>query len=145
MARRCGRCGASKPVCEFTWNTKANKFDSYCRLCRADYKQEHYAQNKQRYIDKAAARNRRVREDRTRFILDFFKHNPCADCGELDPIVLEFDHTGEKKFNVSAGIRDRNWQTVLDEMAKCEVVCANCHRRRTARRGGFARTRFTLE
>jgi hypothetical protein len=36
-------------------------------------------------------------------------------------------------------LRDRNWDDVLAEMAKCDVVCANCHRRRTARRGGFLR------
>jgi hypothetical protein len=62
-----------------------------------------------------------------------------AHRGETDPVVLEFDHLRDKKFTISKGIRDRNWQSVLDEIAKCEVVCANCHRRRTARRGGFAR------
>ena len=54
-------------------------------------------------------------------------------------MVLEFDHTGPKSFNIGKGLRDRNWQSVLDEIGRCEVVCANCHRRRTASRGGFAR------
>jgi hypothetical protein len=36
-------------------------------------------------------------------------------------------------------LRTHSWQAVLDEITKCEVVCANCHRRRTAHRGGFAR------
>jgi hypothetical protein len=61
------------------------------------------------------------------------------DCGETDPLVLEFDHLGDKSFNIAKGIRDHSWQSVLDEIRKCEVVCANCHRRRTALRGGFAR------
>ena len=74
------------------------------------------------------------------FLLDFFAENPCLDCGEKDPIVLEFDHLGDKDFNIAKGIRDRNWKTVLAEIAKCDVVCANCHRRRTARRGGFMRS-----
>jgi hypothetical protein len=56
-----------------------------------------------------------------------------------DPIILEFDHLGQKSFNVASGIRTRQWQSVLDEIAKCDVVCPNCHRRRTVLRGGFAR------
>jgi hypothetical protein len=79
-------------------------------------------------------------ENRMAFLLEYFSQNPCADCGETDPLVLEFDHLGDKQFNVAKGIRDRNWESVLAEIAKCEVVCANCHRRRTARRGGFLRS-----
>jgi len=73
------------------------------------------------------------------FLLDFLAEHPCVDCGESDPIVLEFDHRGDKLFNVSYGLRDRNWAAVLAEMEKCDVVCANCHRRRTAARGSFLR------
>jgi hypothetical protein len=76
---------------------------------------------------------------RARYLVEFFRTRPCIDCGESDPVVLEFDHVGDKRFDISKGLRDRNWQSVLDEIAKCEVVCANCHRRRTARRGRFAR------
>lgn len=73
------------------------------------------------------------------YIVAFPREHPCVDCGEGDPIVLEFDHLRDKKFSISKGLQDRPWQDVLDEIAKCEVVCANCHRRRTAHRGGFAR------
>ena len=76
---------------------------------------------------------------RMAFVVSYLRENPCADCGETDPVVLEFDHLRDKRFSISEGLQGRNWQSVLDEIAKCEVVCANCHRRRTARRGGFAR------
>ena len=69
----------------------------------------------------------------------YFRDHPCVDCGETDPVVLEFDHLRDKKFGIATGIRNRNWQDVLDEIAKCDVVCANCHRRRTTKRGGFLR------
>ena len=72
-------------------------------------------------------------------LLEFFETHACVDCGETDPLVLEFDHRGDKLFGVSNGLRDRAWVAVLAEMAKCDVVCANCHRRRTALRGGFLR------
>ena len=78
-------------------------------------------------------------EERTLYLVAFLRENPCADCGEDDPVVLEFDHLRDKQFAISKGLTDRNWQDVLDEIAKCDVVCANCHRRRTAKRGGFLR------
>jgi hypothetical protein len=138
--RRCGRCDLEKPLEEFAWRRKARgQLDNYCRACRAAYKQEHYRANRQRYIDGAHRRKKIVGAERLAYLVDFLRRHPCVDCGETDVVVLEFDHLGNKEFGIAQGIRDREWQSVLDEMAKCEVVCANCHRRRTAMRGGFAR------
>ena len=96
--------------------------------------------NRERYIQNALRRKQVVVLERLAYLVALFKDQPCSDCGETDPLVLEFDHIEAKRFSVSQGIRDRSWQSVMDEIAKCEVVCANCHRRRTARRGGFARS-----
>jgi hypothetical protein len=52
-------------------------------------------------------------------------------------VVLEFDHLRDKVANISKLVHlGADWETTLAEIAKCEVVCANCHRRRTARRAG---------
>jgi hypothetical protein len=77
--------------------------------------------------------------ERAAYLVEFFTTHPCSDCGETDPVVLEFDHLGDKAFNIAKGLRDRSWKALIDEIAKCDIVCANCHRRRTAIRGGFAR------
>jgi hypothetical protein len=138
--RRCGRCDTEKPFEEFAWRRRARgQRDNYCRPCRADYHREHYLANKDRYIASARQRKKAMLEERIEFLVAYLREHPCVDCGEEDPIVLEFDHLRDKKFMISKGITDRNWQDVLDEIAKCEVVCANCHRRRTAKRGGFLR------
>jgi L-lysine 2,3-aminomutase len=56
----------------------------------------------------------------------------CVDCREKNPIVLDFDHLKDKKYNVSRMIHDGfSWKAILKEINKCEVVCANCHRIRT--------------
>jgi hypothetical protein len=56
----------------------------------------------------------------------------CADCGNKNPIVLDFDHLKDKKYNISRMIHDGfSWKAILKEIEKCEVVCANCHRIRT--------------
>lgn len=60
------------------------------------------------------------------------KNVPCADCGQIfPPVVMDFDHIGEKSFTISGRISARSIEGLLAEIAKCEVVCANCHRLRT--------------
>lgn len=63
------------------------------------------------------------------------KDVPCADCGErYPPIVMDLDHVrGEKVRNVARMVRDRHsLKSIEAEIEKCEVVCANCHRLRSA-------------
>ncbi len=141
---RGSRCGEHKPVDEFAWRRKRRgQRDSHCRPCRSAYGKEHYAANRQRYIDQAQLVKQRVRLERTVLLLTFFRTHPCLDCGETDPVVLEFDHIGEKRFNIGEALLSRTWQAVVEEIEQCEVVCANCHRRRTARRRRSVRVQLT--
>ena len=96
-----------------------------------------------RYIDQAQVVKQRLRLKRTTYLIEYFVTHPCVDCGETDPIVLEFDHLRDKRFEISEALHGRTWQSILDEIEKCEVVCANCHRRRTAHRRGTLRTILT--
>ena len=113
--------------------------DTYCRPCRAEYGREHYVKNRQRYIEMNGARKRRVRLERMVWLVQFLREHPCLDCGEPDPVVLEFDHLRDKSFSIGQMLAERAWSDVLAEIEKCEVVCSNCHRRRTAKRGNFLR------
>jgi len=71
------------------------------------------------------------------------KNHPCADCGESDIVVLEFDHQRDKVADVSLLARDGySLDKIKREIDKCEVVCANCHRRRTAKQFGTYRYRL---
>ena len=142
--RRCPRCGEEKEPSSFLLRRNRNgKRDHLCRPCRSAYGKEHYAANRSRYIEQAAANKRKLRLVRTRFLIDYFASHPCIDCGEADPVVLEFDHLRDKSFSIGQAVHNRNWQSIVEEMAKCEVVCANCHRRRTARRRGALRVVLT--
>jgi hypothetical protein len=144
--RRCGRCGDVKPFEAFAWRRiHKGQRDNYCRPCRAAYKQEHYLANKQRYVDRAATVTRRVRLERTLRLIEYFRSHPCVDCGETDPVVLEFDHLRDKRFDISNRLVSVRWESVLQEIAKCEVVCANCHRRRTMVRRRALRVLLTAE
>jgi len=138
--RRCGRCGELKPIGDFAWRRrKRGQRDNMCGPCRSAYGREHYLANRQKYIDAEARRKPSRLVARTKWLVEFFRSHPCVDCGETDPLVLEFDHLRDKRFEVTDQFASRSWQEILDEIAKCEVVCANCHRRRTARRRGSIR------
>jgi hypothetical protein len=138
--RRCGGCGERKPLADFAWRRKAKgQRDTFCRPCRSAYGRKHYEANKQRYIAQAAAVKRRLARERTEFLLEYFATHPCVDCGATNPLVLEFDHIGGKSFSIGGKLTTHPWQAILAEIEKCDVVCANCHRIRTAKQRGTVR------
>jgi hypothetical protein len=73
------------------------------------------------------------------FILEYLETHPCVDCGQTDPFVLEFDHVrGTKKTTISALLSQcAALKIIIDEIEKCDVRCANCHKRRTAAAQGW--------
>lgn len=78
-------------------------------------------------------------------IYNFLLEHPCVQCGETDPIVLDFDHLDpkEKSFNVSKAI-NHSGKGIIKEMEKCQVLCANCHRRKTAKQFNHFRYTYSL-
>lgn len=96
----------------------------------------HYDEHKAAYFAKAKKHDVAQRRRITAYILDYLSAHPCVDCGESDPIVLEFDHRDPvaKDFDIS-NMRFKAFSLgrVMEEIAKCDVRCANCHRRRTYR------------
>ena len=129
---------------EFAWRRKRRlQLHNMCRPCSSAYHREHYVANRQRYIEQARIQKQKLMLERTTYLIKFFETHACVDCGERDPVVLEFDHLRDKSFAIGPELSRRSWQSILDEMEKCEVVCANCHRRRTAQRRGSLRAILT--
>jgi hypothetical protein len=78
--------------------------------------------------DKTIARQRDRRSKNRRLLQEYKQGRPCTDCGEKYPyFVMQFDHiSDDKEYNVSLML-NRPWAIVMQEIAKCELVCANCH------------------
>lgn len=142
-ARRCTRCAEWKALSEFAPKYRLlRRPHSYCRDCQSAYHREWYARNSERVRERVAL-NRRLAEkaDRLSGFLtsrrlrwEYLLQHPCVDCGESDPVVLEFDHLREKRAKIAGLMRvHAPWSEIQAEIQKCQVRCANCHRRRTAR------------
>lgn len=91
---------------------------------------DNYANNSDKYKNRAKKARGKMRE----FIISQ-KDKPCLDCNVKYPhYIMDFDHTDSNKtFNIGTW-RNQSKQEVIDEIAKCELVCANCHRERTHKR-----------
>ena len=130
----CGSCGRDLPASAF--NRAGAGLQHWCRECFRDYFRRRGAKHVEQVT---ASRVRRV--GRARFLMaGYLREHPCVDCGEADLRVLDFDHVGEKRELVSSLLaRGAPWKRIEAEIAQCEVRCANCHRRVTARRAGWSR------
>jgi hypothetical protein len=138
--RRCYDCGETKPIEAFAFANKAKGTrQGRCRSCHAAYRRRHYLRNRATYIRQEVARIRRYRQENRPLLREYLRAHPCVDCGETDIVVLDFDHRdpAQKKKDVNWIAARRPWTQVLAEIAKCEVRCANCHRRRTAKQFGW--------
>jgi 5-methylcytosine-specific restriction endonuclease McrA len=86
----------------------------------------------------------RKREDIRIEMFEYLLEHPCIDCGEDDPVVLEFDHrdAADKHFTLGRALAvNPSLERLRAEMAKCDVRCANCHRRKTSHEFDNYRTR----
>ena len=97
------------------------------------FDRKHYRDNPSRQEQIRANNLRSQNKTRTK-ILDYLEDHPCIVCGETDPVVLDFDHRDmdTKCHTVANMIKSYGWTKIKEEIDKCDVRCANCHRRRTA-------------
>ena len=140
--KRCGKCGEHKPVTEFPIKCRvAGTLQSYCKICARVFSRTYYLKNKARYNKRRSQRQLVYRKRNREFITHFLHSHHCVDCGESDPVVLEFDHVdGQKDGEISIMVASgAALHRIQSEILKCEVRCANCHRRKTAQQFGWYR------
>ena len=133
----CGTCSTIKLLTEFNKNScKSDGLQTICIACSRAKSKAHYNANKKA----SRARNKKRIEENKRFILDYLSQNQCVDCGEKDIVVLDFDHLSDKRWNISEMTTSGfAIASIQKEISKCEVRCANCHRRKTAKEFGWYR------
>ena len=116
--KTCKDCKKEKPVEEFASAGVIKGVQYYRKRCKSCYYQF-----------------KQIRKNKLRKIfVEFKKQFFCVECGESDIRVLDFDHLdpSEKSFNLGDAIRrGYSFDRIKEEVAKCQVLCANCHRKKT--------------
>jgi hypothetical protein len=132
VTRTCHRCKVEQPLDQFYVEAEARakvrrgkKLNMPCRGCNQKYQADRRAP-RQAYVDKIKA------------------ESGCMDCG-LHPEysqVLEFDHRPDenKLFHISDRMASGTMEDLIAEIAKCDIVCANCHRVRTVKKNQFGQS-----
>ena len=130
-----------RPVSDFTFMDRVKgTLHGYCRVCHAEWNRQHYLRNKATYLATARRNNAMYQERNLQRIVEYLVIHSCVDCGESDPVVLDFDHREPATKLIEIGNLTRrvvSWTTIEAEIAKCDVRCSNCHRRRTAKQFGW--------
>lgn len=136
MIKRCTKCFVDKDESEFNWKKKNVRRSAMCAECHKEYRDAHYRENRQKRILQAGERASKWRKINQDFIVDYLSTHPCVDCGETDILVLEFDHIEQRLQSPSTDCVVSylycSREKLIEEIAKCVVRCANCHKRRTA-------------
>ncbi|MEI7810519.1 MAG: hypothetical protein WCI41_03115 [bacterium] len=135
---KCTKCKKEKTIDNFNFKLKSlDVRHKQCKECTRLFVKNHYNKNRVYYLGKTQKRNSVLRSEILNYIQQYLINNPCVDCGETDVAVLEFDHNRDKYVKVKAVsslIRSRcSLDKIKEEIEKCEVRCANCHRRKTAK------------
>jgi hypothetical protein len=133
--KKCLICKKSKNLEEFNKNKyKKDGRQSKCRECSKMLGKKYYQDNKSYFKERSEQYLLRNRK----FLFSYLKDKQCVDCGISEVAVLDFDHVRDKRKSVSKMVNDlHSVESIKEEIAKCEIRCANCHRRKTAKEQGW--------
>jgi hypothetical protein len=133
MEKRCGKCAELKPLDDFHRWKRGDGYQPWCKACRKVYDAA--------YSARTLARRRERRAERKREFVVWYaelkESRPCADCwGRFPAPAMQWDHLPgtEEVANVATLALGLCKERVLEEIGKCELVCANCHAIRTVSR-----------
>lgn len=135
----CPTCLTLKNVSDFNGDkARPDGLQSQCKECKRIVQKNWYIKNKARHIANVARHRRAAETEIIKLILSYLHQHPCVDCGETNPVLLEFDHVRGRKLNsvcnlIRCGF---SWEKISAEIDKCDVRCCKCHRLKTAKQFG---------
>ena len=127
--RECTSCNSFKELDQFSFKDKATgRRATRCKVCQRQYNRNYYINNKEAEV-KRAVKNTKERRKRLRDLVNNIKIN-CNRCNETHIATLQFHHTDPvtKEICIAEAVH-RGWsdRKLLQEINKCEILCANCH------------------
>lgn len=136
--KQCTKCHVVRPIIDY-WFVHPSKDNGKrrpdCKYCKRKDSKARYDKDPE-YFKSRVVKYAGPARQRARAHMDAYLNiHPCIDCGESDPVVLEFDHVRGKKIKAVSVLVSRGCgiDRLKLEIAKCDVRCANCHRKKTAK------------
>ena len=148
--KTCTVCSKQQPIENFNKQGKTGRA-KICKTCKKDYDAERYERKRDKLLGHVRQTRKAITEYNVKKQYEYQLGHPCVDCGETDPVVLEFDHVSQEgKVDTLSDLLYKYfllWEDdrVQTELQKCVVLCANCHKRRTAKQLNWAKYRFQKE
>lgn len=142
--KRCDHCKKYKDEEEFNWRFKSLGIRAKtCRDCAHIHNKKYFeGPAKERHLQQVKERKALAREAAREYVYQYLLTHPCVSCGEADPRVLEFHHVGEKDMDVAKMVAGGySIDRIKAELDRCQVLCANCHRKVTVQERGWFRGR----
>lgn len=150
VRRICPNCLLSKVCSKCGFPGEFREGHKQCRNCERSYGRERHYLNKEKeaayrktHREKYRKLNVKIskrRRTERHAELDRIKNVPCVDCNKIfSPYIMDFDHRdpSEKLYEISYLINKSTapWSRILEEIKKCDIICVNCHRLRTWKKG----------
>jgi hypothetical protein len=136
--KTCGKCKKVKPLDSFRKRSAAKDGkQSMCIDCDKNRQKEYYLLNKERDKVKFKLKKEKIKANNYAFVNEIKSKTPCKDCNQIfDPVCMDFDHIANDKFKSISTLCNNGYskEIILEEINKCELVCACCHRIRTKNR-----------
>lgn len=121
----CTKCKLEKPITEFNNNKyKSDGKQSECKECHKLLCTNYYNRNKQHYRDNSRRKRKKIYD-----YLNNIKSVGCYLCNEKDIACLDFHHLRDKEYTIANLVKNENFNKIKEEVAKCIVLCSNCHRK----------------
>ena len=130
MKKYCTLCKKNLPLEEFNKKSKSKDgLQNVCRECGHKKSKQYYKENREKHIGVCIKNRKKYCEGIRGFNNNFKRKIGCKICGESEPCCLDYHHIEIKENLVSRLVAGASWKKIVSEIAKCTLVCANCHRK----------------
>lgn len=122
-----------------SFNKRSDKpgYRSDCKACQNEKQAKAYCNKLEENRNKRKIYRAELRKHNQQKLWKYFETHTCVRCGEANPVLLDLDHLRDKKNNISQIIYSNLWETIMEEIEKCQVLCVSCHRKKTAIERGW--------
>lgn len=142
----CSTCKTPKLESEFNKNkSRKDNLNTICKICSRERSKRYYKENPVKHKENVKSRKLQIDQENQTKVIEYLLKHPCIRCNESDILTLEFDHIVDKEINICTALQlGWTWKRIEKEISKCQVLCANCHRRKSHMNCGSYKWKYLI-